>query len=53
MTTKSESYIVTEDMNFVPYTLFEEYAIKSTKGLNDEDGFNYKDVVEPPAPPAQ
>ena len=49
--TRSESYIVTEEMNFVPYSIFEEYAIKSTKGLNEEDGFNYKDVVEPPAPP--
>lgn len=51
MTTRSESYIVTEDMTFVPGSVLEEYAIKSTKGLNDEDGFNYKDVVEPPAPP--
>ena len=51
MSTKSESYIVTEDMNFVPANVLEEYAIKSTKGLNDEDGFNYQDVVEPPAPP--
>ena len=48
---KSESYIVTEDMNFVPANVLEEYAIKSTKGLNDEDGFNYEDVVAPPAPP--
>ena len=49
--TRSESYIVTEEMNFVPCNVLEEYAIKSTKGLNEEDGFNYKDVVEPPAPP--
>ena len=49
--TRSESYIVTEDLNFVPCNVLEEYAIKSTKGLNDEDGFNYDDVVEPPAPP--
>ena len=46
--TRSESYIVTEEMNFVPCNVLEEYAIKSTKGLNEEDGFNYKDVVEPP-----
>lgn len=48
---RSETYIVTDEMNFVPYNVFEEYAIKSTKGINDEDGFNYKDVVEPPSPP--
>lgn len=48
---RSETYIVTDEMNFVPTSLLEEYAIKSTKGLNEEDGFNYKDVVEPPAPP--
>ena len=49
--TKSETYIVTEDMDFVPVSILEEYAVKSAKGLNDEDGFNYQDVVEPPAPP--
>ena len=48
---RSESYIVTDEFQFVPNSIVEEYAIKSTKGLNDEDGFNYKDVVEPPAPP--
>lgn len=48
---RSETYIVTDEMNFVPVSVMEEYAIKSTKGLNDEDGFNYQDVVEPPAPP--
>lgn len=51
MKKRSETYIVTDEMNLVPTSILEEYAIKSTKGLNDEDGFNYKDVVEPPAPP--
>ena len=48
---RSETYIVTDEMNLVPFSVLDEYAIKSTKGLNDEDGFNYHDVVEPPAPP--
>ena len=48
---RSETYIVTDNMEFVPSSILEEYAVKSTKALNDEDGFNYKDVVEPPAPP--
>ena len=51
MSTRSESYIVTDRENFVPLPILNEYALKSTKGMNDEDGFNYKDVVEPPAPP--
>ena len=49
---RSESYIVTDTGNIVSQSILEEYAIKSTKGLNAEDGFNYQDVVEPPAPPA-
>ena len=48
---RSESYIVTDTGNIVSQSILEEYAIKSTKGLNAEDGFNYQDVVEPPAPP--
>ena len=48
---RSESYIVTDQSNFIPLPILNEYAIKSAKGLNDEDGFNYADVVEPPAPP--
>ena len=51
MTNRSESYIVTDTGNIVGQTILEEYAIKSSKGLDIEDGFNYKDVVEPPAPP--
>ena len=49
--TRSESYIVTDTGNIVSQSILEEYAIKSSKGLNTEDGFNYNDVVEPPAPP--
>ena len=49
---RSESYIVTDTGNIVSQSILEEYAIKSSKGLNAEDGFNYRDVVEPPAPPA-
>jgi len=48
---RSESYIVTDNGNIVSQSILEEYAIKSTKGLDAEDGFNYQDVVEPPAPP--
>ena len=48
---RSESYIVTDNGNIVSQSILEEYAIKSSKGLDAEDGFNYRDVVEPPAPP--
>ena len=48
---RSESYIVTDTGNIVNQSILEEYSIKSSKGLDTEDGFNYKDVVEPPAPP--
>ena len=49
--TRSESYIVTDTGNIVSKSILEEYAVKSTKGLDAEDGFNYDDVVAPPAPP--
>lgn len=48
---RSESYIVTDTGNIVSQSILEEYSIKSTKGLDAEDGFNYDDVVAPPAPP--
>ena len=48
---RSESYIVTDTGNIVSQSILEEYAIKSAKGLNAEDDFNYGEVVEPPAPP--
>ena len=42
---RSESYIVTDTGNIVNQSILEEYSIKSSKGLDTYEGFNYKDVV--------
>lgn len=48
---KSESYIVTDQEEWVHKSILDEYAIKTGKGLDTEKVWEYEDVVEPPAPP--